>query len=165
MMYMSGAYDFLFLPEFVSNRLQTLALLSLVIEVYCYNFKNSQLFFRIYSGFYGSLCMDQCRINDVHVGWSLVHLNQQRVKSLCLLSTLNVRPFDKQWSLSIHKYKRSLRKCLTVQMLAQMYASAKVRKWRSVQIHAHVLECARAQVLAQMRKCSVLAEICKCASE
>ena len=62
-------YDVLFLPEVLSNRLQTLALCSLGIEVYCSDyFKNSQFFFRIFSGFSGSLCMDRCRFNGVHVG-------------------------------------------------------------------------------------------------
>ena len=36
-------------------------------------FKNSQLFYRIYSWFSGLLCMDQCRFNDIHVGLSLIH--------------------------------------------------------------------------------------------
>ena len=31
-------------------------------------FKNSQLLFRLYSGFFETLCMDRCRLNDVHVG-------------------------------------------------------------------------------------------------
>ena len=58
--------------EFLFNLLQTLSLWSLGIEVSCYDFffKNSQLFFWIYSR---SLCMDRCRFNDVHVGWCLIH--------------------------------------------------------------------------------------------
>ena len=49
----------------------TLALRCLGIEVYWFDFsKNSQLFFRIYSGFSGSVCVDRCRVNDVHFGWS-----------------------------------------------------------------------------------------------
>ena len=66
---MSGAYDVLFLSEFLPSRLQILALWSLDIVVYSYDFfMNSQLFFRFFSGFSGSLCMDLCRFNDVHVG-------------------------------------------------------------------------------------------------
>ena len=63
-------YDVLFLLESLSNQLQTLALWSLGFEVYSYDFfsKNSQLFFRIYSEFFGSLCKDRCWLNDVHVG-------------------------------------------------------------------------------------------------
>ena len=44
-------------------------------------------------------------------------LNQQRVKSICLLGTLNVLPFEKQIYLSFQKYKKSV---LSVQKLAQM---------------------------------------------
>ena len=48
-------------PEFLSNLLQTLALRSLGMYDYCYNFsKNYQLFFWIYSGFSGSLSANQC---------------------------------------------------------------------------------------------------------
>ena len=50
-------FDRLFLLEFLSNRHQTLAQWSLCIEVFCYDFfKNSQLLFRMYPGFSGSLC-------------------------------------------------------------------------------------------------------------
>ena len=30
--------------------------------------ENSQVFYRIYSGFSESLYMDRCRFNDVHIG-------------------------------------------------------------------------------------------------
>ena len=41
--------------------------------------KNSQLLFRIYSRFSGSLCVDRCRLNDVHVGSFSIHcLNENR---------------------------------------------------------------------------------------
>ena len=69
MMYMLGAYDVPFLPEVLSNRLQTLALCSLGIEVYFpYYFKKFPILspdlFRIFR----SICMDRCRFNGVHVG-------------------------------------------------------------------------------------------------
>ena len=59
----------LFLPEFLSNRLQTLVQWSLGFGEVCYDFsKNSQLCFWIYSGFSGSLSANKCLANDVHVG-------------------------------------------------------------------------------------------------
>ena len=71
---MSGAYDVLFLPGFLSNRLQTLALGSLGIEVYCYIFggiSSSSGFIQDFLNRY--TCMDRCRVNDVYVGCSLIH--------------------------------------------------------------------------------------------
>ena len=57
----------LFLPEFLSQWF--LAQWSLCFGEVCYDFsKNSQLFFRIYSGFSGSLSANQSLANDVHVG-------------------------------------------------------------------------------------------------
>ena len=71
MMYMSGAYDVLFLPDFLSNQLQILALWSLGIEFYClgpylgtFSRTPSLLFFRIYLEFSGSLCMYRSRFDD-----------------------------------------------------------------------------------------------------
>ena len=62
-------------------------------------------------------------------------LNQQRVKSMCLLGTLNVRKFKstKKPSAQVFEVRNYLRKCV------------------------------RAQVLAQVPKCASAA-VCKCAS-
>ena len=35
--------------------------------------KNSQLFYWSYSGFSRSVCVDRCRLNDVHVGGFSIH--------------------------------------------------------------------------------------------
>ena len=37
-------------------------------------FKTSQLLYRIYSGFSGSLCVDRCLLNSVHVGRFSIYL-------------------------------------------------------------------------------------------
>ena len=66
-MYMSGAYDVLFLPKFLSNRLKN--------------------FFRIYSQFPDSLCVDRCRFNDVHIRLSPIHgmirQTQAEMREMC----------------------------------------------------------------------------------
>ena len=58
----------LFLTGYSCNQIAVLAKLSADSQTVCYIFlKNSQLFFRIYSGFSGSLSVYRCWVNDVHV--------------------------------------------------------------------------------------------------
>ena len=89
-------FDGLLLLEFLPNRLQSLAQWSLRVEVLCYGtmilksckgvlhlFKNSQLFFQIYSGYSRSLCRSMsvqwciCRVKPIH--WIL----DQSIEAFC----------------------------------------------------------------------------------
>ena len=55
---------------------------------------NSQLFFRIYSGFFGSLCVDRCLLNYVHVCWFFLHF----LNSLLENRRVNRAPLCEDWS-------------------------------------------------------------------
>ena len=70
-MYCSGSFSFLFfyvsllfLPGFSYNQPQCLS----DSQAVCYIFFFFQLLFRIYSRFFRSLSINQCWVNDVHVG-------------------------------------------------------------------------------------------------
>ena len=76
----------LFLPEFLSNQRLTLAQWFLGIEVCYIFFGNSQLFFRIYSEFSGSLCESMSNFD----GLLLVEFLSNRLQT-----------FKAQWSLGI----------------------------------------------------------------
>ena len=69
-------------------------------------------------------------------------LNHQRVKSMCLLDTLNVRPFEKKY-LSIQKPSANVQ--------VRKYANGQVPRLVFVQVVAQVLELILAQVLAQVK--------------
>ena len=97
MMYMSGAYNVLFLPELLFDRLQTLAQWSLCFGQVCYDFSKSYvMFFGICSGFSGSLCGSMlahwctCRKKPMNESWPVnirAHC-QRRQDGLHPLSTL-----------------------------------------------------------------------------
>ena len=83
MVYMLGAYDVLFLLSFYLTDFKAWH-----YDVYCYDFfknfffKNSELFFRVYSGCSGLLCVDQCRFDAVNVRWSPIHC-RHRLRLKC----------------------------------------------------------------------------------
>ena len=99
-MYMSGAYNVLFLPELLSNRLQTLAQWYLCFGQVCYDFSKSYvMFFGICSGFSGSLCWSMlahwctCRKKPMNESWLVnIRAHCQRPHTACTLwapSTFN----------------------------------------------------------------------------
>ena len=67
----------LFLPDFLSNLLQTLAQWSLCFGEVCYDFSKEHMIFRIYSGFSGSPCGSTsarwftCREESMNESWLL----------------------------------------------------------------------------------------------
>ena len=139
--------------SYLSNRLQTLAQWSLGIEFYCYDFiRNFQLLFRIYSGFSGSLCMDQCRFNDVHVGWICIVVWIESGWNAGSVSRLGL-PINPLYA----RFDNKIAFCWCE------YATAQLRKLlhkcSSTQVHVQVWECERTKVWStcasvQLRKCA-----------
>ena len=85
-------------------------------------------------------------------------LNHQRVRSMCLLGTLNVLPFEKKTNICL--FKSTLAQCASasnVQILAQICVSVQVHKCAStcasVQLYVQVRTCASTQLHKYFLKC------------
>ena len=88
-------FDRLFLLDFLSNRIQLLAQWSLGIEVFCYdclrNHSCSSCFIQDFRDHY----VDQCRFNDVHVGWSpMKGIIHKSIGAFCQMRHDRLSPFE-----------------------------------------------------------------------